>query len=111
LSKNKNATFLCRSQDFLDMLTDEVVFQNSGEVSNQEMCKLGKKWGASYVIGIKAIEARGQMILTSKLINVTTGEELFTISNHKEINRANDLFYLGTLLGTNINNKLKGIRL
>jgi len=111
LSKNKNTTLLCRSQDFLDMLTDEVVFQNSGEVSNKEMCKLGKKWGARYVIGIKAIEARGQMILTTKLINVTTGEELFTISNHKEINRANDLFYLGTLLGTNINNRLKELRL
>lgn len=93
------------------MLTDETVFQNSGEVGNNEMRKLGKKWCADYVIGIMAVETRGQMVLTTKLINVTSGEELFTISNHKEINRANDLFYLGTLLGTNINNKLKGLRL
>ena len=111
LSKHGSVSLLCRTQDYQDMLTDEIVFQNSGEVDGKEMCKLGKKWGASYIIGIMAVETRGLMVLTSKLINVATGEELFTISNHKEIKRPNDVFYLGTLMGTNISSKLKGIHL
>lgn len=64
-------------------------------------------WGAQYIIGIIAVETRGQLMLTAKLINTKTGKEVFTVSNQKAINNANDIIYLSTLLGSNISKKIK----
>lgn len=107
VSANRSFDFLTRSQVFLDMLTEEKVFQHSGEVSNAQMCTLGEMWGAKYIIGIMAVETRGQLMLTAKLINTATGKEAFSISNYKAINNGNDIIYLSTLLGSNIKKKLR----
>lgn len=88
------------------MLTREQAYQLSGEVAPQEICKLGERWGATYVIGIYVTENRGTMVATATIMNVTTGKKLATITNHKVVKSFDDITVFAQTLGVNIKREI-----
>lgn len=105
--RDSGLTILERTQNFLNMVTQEQSYQLSGEVSPKEICKLGERWGARAVISIYVVETRGTMVATVKIINITTGRVLSTISNHKACNTIDDLIVFASTLGTNIKREIQ----
>lgn len=100
-------SILERTQEFQDMLTQEQSYQLSGEVAPREICALGQRWGATYAIGIYVVESRGSMVATAKLINVKTGRELCTISNHRTCSTMDDVIVFAATLGVNIRREIQ----
>lgn len=100
--KTSKFIILERTQEFRSLLTQEEAYQLSGDVPPSEICKLGERWGATYVIGIYVVETRNTMVATAKIMNVRTGRTLTTVSNHRIINNASDLIVFGATLGVNI---------
>ncbi len=62
-----------RTADFLAEIQSEHDYQLSGEVSNEQIKRLGNKYGAQYVAVIDAAELFGEFFVSSRLIDVQTG--------------------------------------
>lgn len=62
-----------RSSDFLAALTKENDYGTSGEVRDDQIAKLGRKFGVKYVVVADVTEAFDELFIASRLINVETG--------------------------------------
>lgn len=62
-----------RSSDFLAALSKENDYQTSGEVRDNQIAQLGKKFGVRYVVVADLTEAFDELFIASRLINVETG--------------------------------------
>lgn len=109
LNANKKLDVLERESEFMDMLTKEQAYQLSGEVAPSEICKLGLRWGANYIIGVYITENRGNMVAQAAIINTKTGKSLIKISNHRSIKSFEDLTVFAQTLGVNINREVNKV--
>ena len=62
-----------RTADFLDALSAENDYQTSGEVANNQIARLGKKFGARYVVAADVSELFDEVFIDARLINVESG--------------------------------------
>lgn len=62
-----------RSSDFLAALSKENDYQTSGEVRDNQIAQLGRKFGVKYVVVADVTEAFDELFIASRLINVETG--------------------------------------
>ena len=62
-----------RTADFLKALTQETDYQQSGEVRDNQIAALGKKFGVKYVVVADVSEVFDEYFIAARLINVETG--------------------------------------
>ncbi len=62
-----------RTADFLSVLTQEQDYQISGNVSNEQIVKLGKQFGVKYVAAVDAAEMFGSVFIAVRMIDVESG--------------------------------------
>lgn len=63
-----------RTNGFLKQLGKEQTYQQSGAVDDRELSRLGKQFGVDYVCIAKTSSMFGDYFITSRLIDVETGE-------------------------------------
>lgn len=107
LDRSGRYDMLERTQEFMDMVVSEQVYQLSGEVTENQVAKLGERWGAQYVLAVSAKNINGQMRLVGKLIDIKTGRRLLTVNNFRKINNENDLIFLSATFATNLERNMK----
>ena len=81
-----------RTNAFLKQIQKESGYQQSGAVSDDDLLRLGKKFGVQYVCVAQTIPWGGAYFISSRLVNVETAEvpkmynaENKTLSNSKEV--------------------------
>lgn len=85
MSGNKDYTPFERNDAFIKALTDEQDFQLSGEVPEKEIREVGERLGVDYVIVVNAIiSSDEQCHMTARLINLTSGEILKSVTAKRE---------------------------
>lgn len=62
-----------RTSEFLAALSKENDYQTSGEVRDNQIAKLGQKFGVKYVAVADVSEAFDELFIAARLINVETG--------------------------------------
>lgn len=85
LSGNKEYRAFERNSAFLKALEREQDYQLSGEVSDDQIRKVGERFGVDYVIAVNAvITSDDQCQVSARLINLESGEVLKTCNAHRE---------------------------
>lgn len=107
LDRDGRYDMLERTQEFMDMVVSEQVYQLSGEVTESQIAQLGERWGAQYVLAVTAKNINGSMRLVGKLIDIKTGRRLLTVNNFRKINNDNDLTFLSATFATNLEKSMK----
>lgn len=102
LSSKTNLVLLQRTSDYLNAGDQERAYQLSGEVNPNQVCALGERWGAKYVISVCVREVRGTMTISGSVYNIATGAEVARISNHKKIKDYDGLVVLSSIFGSNL---------
>lgn len=62
-----------RTADFLAALSSEQDYQASGEVRDNQIARLGQKFGVRYVVVADVSEMFDELFIASRMINVETG--------------------------------------
>lgn len=70
-----------RTQGFLNQLSKEQAYQQTGAVDDSELMRLGKQFGVHYVCIAKTSQLFGDYYIASRLIDVEHGE---VINSHKK---------------------------
>ena len=79
--------YIAINRTALDRIMEEHNFQRSGNVSDEEIQKLGQMAGANYVLALEAMEEGNQIAVTANVLNIETGVyggsdfELLTATN------------------------------
>lgn len=69
-----------RSESFINAVNHEHDYEVSGEVSKEQIRKIGNKYGVDYVIAVCAMYDCETIYMSARLINVTTGRVDKTVS-------------------------------
>ncbi len=70
-----------RTQGFLNQLSKEQAYQQTGAVNDSELMRLGKQFGVQYVCIAKTSQLFGDYFIATRLIDVEHGE---VINSHKK---------------------------
>ena len=70
-----------RTQGFLNQLSKERSYQETGAVDDSELMRLGKQFGVQYVCVAKTSQLYGDYYIASRLIDVEHGE---VVNSHKK---------------------------
>lgn len=73
ITQTSNYAAVERTADFLKALTQETDYQQSGEVRDNQIAALGKKFGVKYVVVADVSEVFDEYFIAARLINVETG--------------------------------------
>lgn len=85
LSGSKEYRAFERNSAFLKALEREQDYQLSGEVSDDQIRKIGERFGVDYVIAVNAvITSDDQCQVSARLINLESGEVLKTCNANRE---------------------------
>jgi hypothetical protein len=88
LSASKNFTATERTEDFLNEIKKESVYQHSGDVDNSQIAEIAMKSGASYVCVSELIKFSKEYLLTARLIKVDSS---IIISSSYKIFKENEI--------------------
>lgn len=92
ISRSTKYVALERSDAFLNAIMKEQDYQLSGEVSNEQIVKIGAKYGAKYVAVFDANCAPdGFCLMTARLVNVETGVIVKSVDSNRVIESTSDL--------------------
>ena len=84
-----------RTDTFLNAIQNEHDYQLSGDVSDNQITRIGAKHGADYVAVFNTVKAEdGYCLMSAKLINVETGEIIRSVSSNRTIKSTPDLIAL-----------------
>lgn len=84
-----------RTKSFSNSVTKEYDYQISGEVSEEDILKFGKKYAAHYVAVLNVTKAEDYTVLiTARLINVQSGEIIKSVDSNREVYSTDDLIAL-----------------
>ncbi|MDE6006476.1 MAG: hypothetical protein K2G67_02860 [Muribaculaceae bacterium] len=63
-----------RNETFINAINQEHDYQLSGEVSLDQIRKIGKKYGVNYVVSVVVVKDQGRTYMTAKIINIESGQ-------------------------------------
>ena len=95
LVRSEKYIALERADAFLNAILKEQDYQLSGDVTDDQIVKLGAKHGANYVAVFDASKSEdGYCLMLARLINVETGEVVKSSSSDRIIESTKDLVAL-----------------
>ena len=81
-----------RTQGFLNQLSKEQAYQQTGAVDDSDLMRLGKQFGVQYVCIAKTTSLFGEYFIVARLIDVESGE---VVNSHKigavQLNSSHDI--------------------
>lgn len=99
LSGNKDYKVFERNDAFLKALEREHDYELSGEVSEEQIRKIGERLGVDYVIAVCAVHTSDdQCQMSARLINLETGEVVKTCNANREFENSSTV----TALANNV---------
>jgi hypothetical protein len=94
IAADRRYTAIERTNEFLVAIGKEHDYQHSGEVDEQQIAAIGKKFGVNYVCVVDISEVRGATHVDARLINVVTAAVSITADELKVIKDVDDLVRL-----------------
>lgn len=94
ISRSNEYVAMERMDAFLDALTAEQDYQLSGEVSYDQIVKLGMRFGVQYVAALEAICTNEFGFMTARLIDVESGRIVKSVDSSRKINSTEDWILL-----------------
>lgn len=106
LSGNKDYKVFERNAAFLKALEREHDYQLSGEVSEDQIRKVGERLGVDYVIAVCAVlTSDGQCQMSARLIDLESGEVLKTCNASREFENSSTVTALANNVAYRLINK------
>lgn len=92
-----------RTNAFLKQIQKETGYQQSGTVSDEDLIRLGKKFGVQYVCVSQTIPWGGAYFISSRLVNVETTEvpKMYNAEN-KTLNNSKDVVTVAQEIASNL---------
>ena len=95
LSKSKEYVAVERTGTFMAALAKEQDYQLSGEVADEDIAELGKRYGARYVAVFEVSKTRDRaMFISARMIDVETGAIVRTADANRDIRSTDDVVAL-----------------
>lgn len=92
ISRSANYVALERSKVFLNAIVKEIDYQLSGEVSDDQIVKIGAQFGANYVAVFDANSTPdGFCLMTARLVCVGTGLIFKSVDSNRVVESTSDL--------------------
>lgn len=91
-----------RTADFLNALSQELDYQTSGAVSDNQIVKIGQQFGVRYVIVLDISDLFGSIFISARMIDVRTGLIKKSVEYGKEIESMNELLSLSQFIAYGI---------
>lgn len=91
ITQSDNYTAFERSDDFLDAITIENLFQGSGEVDKEQIFEYGKKTAAKYVAAIDITELFGEFFVASRLMELESAKIVASYDSSGPVNSMQEL--------------------
>lgn len=102
ITKSKTYTAVERTADFLAELQREMDYQTSGEVRDNQIASIGKKFGVKFVAIADATESFDEVYLDARLINVETAEVVKQADGHSVLENMSHLISLAEKVATDL---------
>ncbi len=84
-----------RNDNFYNTINKEYDFQISGEVSEEDILRFGKKFAAHYVAVFNVTKTDDDyMLMTARLINVENGTIVKSVDSNRAVYSTNDIIAL-----------------
>lgn len=90
ISRSENFTAVERTDAFLDVLTKEQDYQLSGEVRDDEIAKLGRRFGAKYVAVFEVTEVNDVGFISARMIDVEGALIIKSADTNRKIKSTED---------------------
>ena len=90
ISRSESFAAVERTDAFLDVLTKEQDYQLSGEVRDDQIAELGRRFGARYVAVLEATETDGTGFISARMIDVEGGLIIKSADTSRKIESAED---------------------
>lgn len=90
ISRSDNFAAVERTEAFLDALTREQDYQLSGEVRDDQIAALGRRFGARYVAVFEATEADETGFVSARMIDVESGLVIKSVDTSRKIRSTED---------------------
>ena len=92
-----------RTNAFLKQIQKESGYQQSGAVSDEDLLRLGKKFGVQYICVAQTIPWGGSYFISSHLVNVETAEvpKMYNAEN-KTLNNSKDVVAVAQEIASNL---------
>ncbi len=85
ISRSREYVAVERTEDFLNLLTKEQDYQLSGEVDDEQIAAIGKRFAARYVAVFEASEADGTGFISARLIDVESGLIVKSVDANRKV--------------------------
>lgn len=99
-----------RTADFLSVLSQETDYQTSGEVSDNQIVKLGQRFGVRYVLVADLSELFGSLFASVRMIDAETGIIYLSTEASGEVTSMANLETISRTIVNNINQQDQQIR-
>lgn len=90
ISRSENFAAVERTDAFLDALTKEQDYQLSGEVRDDQIAELGRRFGARYVAVFEVTETDGTGFVSARMIDVEGGLIIKSADTSRKVRSAED---------------------
>jgi len=90
ISRSNEYAAVERTDAFIDALTEEQDYQLSGEVRDDQIAALGRRFGARYVAVLEATEADDMGFISARMIDVESGLVVKSADTSRRIKSAED---------------------
>lgn len=90
ISRSTGYAAVERTKAFIDMLTTEQDYQLAGEIRDDQIAALGKRFGARYVAAIEATHAGDIGFISARMIDVESGLVVKSADTNREIRSVED---------------------
>lgn len=94
ISRSSEYVAVERTDAFINALTAEQDYQLSGEVRDDQIAALGKRFGARYVAALEATNTNEFGFMTARLIDVENGLVIKSVDSSRKINSTEDWILL-----------------
>lgn len=86
ITKSSGFSAVERTADFLAALTKEQDYQTSGAVKDNQIVKIGQQFGVRYVAVVDVSELFEALFISTRMIDVQTGEIISSAEDSKAVN-------------------------
>lgn len=90
ISRSENYAAVERTDAFLEVLTKEQDYQLSGEVHDDQIAELGRRFGARYVAVFEVTETDDIGFVSARMIDVESGLIIKSADTSREIKSSED---------------------
>lgn len=91
ITKSPDYSAVERTEDFLSAIVSEQDYQTSGNVSDNQIAKIGQQFGVRYVAVIDANELLDEIFVSSRLIDVQTGLIVYSFDKSSPVENMQQL--------------------